>query len=299
VRPLARTGGWLLVALLTLAGLSSLTVVDVTEHAVVTRFGRVTRVIDEAGLHVTLPYPLEEVRRLDRRLLTFASTSAEYLSEDKKNLVVHGLVTWRIAAPERFLAALGDRAAAEHRLNDLVLARLGAVVGSYPSTALVSVGTRRSEFDAVVRRVVAEARATAQSVYGVDLVDVWIRQIGLPEQNRVNVFARMQAERGKIATQYRSEGEREFKKVIAEADRERSRIMAEAYREAERTKAEGDAQAMRIYAESYGKNPQFYKFARTLLAYEKLLDANTTVFLPADAEIFQILHGRPAPKGGK
>ena len=109
----------------------------------------------------------------------------------------------------------------------------------------------------------------------------------------------MQAELGKIAMTYRSEGEREFKKVVAEAEREKTRILAEAYREAERTKGAGDAEAMRIYAEAFGKNPQLYKFRRTLQAYEKILDGSTTVFLPADAEIFRALGTDPAPKAGR
>src|SRR5207253_3472807 len=128
-----------------------------------------------------------------------------------------------------------------------------------------------------------------------DLVDVRLRQLSLPEQNRANVFARMQAERGRIAMKYRSEGEREFKKVVAEADREKVQITAEAYREAERTKAEGDAEAARIYAEAFGRSPQLYKFRRTLQVYEKILDANTTLFLPADADILQLLGAEPKP----
>ena len=107
----------------------------------------------------------------------------------------------------------------------------------------------------------------------------------------------MQAERGKMAMKYRSEGERELKKLVAAADRQKTRILAEAYREAERLKAEGDAQAMQIYADAFGRGPQFYKFTRTLTAYEKMLDGSTTIFLPADAEIFRILDGRPARAG--
>src|SRR5260370_24921839 len=136
---------------------------------------------------------------------------------------------------------------------------------------------------------VAEARGQAIVQYGIDRVDIRRRQLRLPEQNRANVFERMRAERGKIATQYRSEGEREFKKVVAQADREKTRILAEAYREAERTKGEGDARAMRIYAEAFGKNPQLYTFRRMLQAYEKILGGNTTIVLPAHSAVFRLL----------
>ena len=273
--------------------------IDVTEYGVFLRFGRVVRIIAAPGLHLKRPYPFETVTRLDRRLLTFKPATAEYLTEDKKNLVVHSLVTWRIADPPKFLATVGARVAAEERLADIVLANIGAVVGSYPASALIAADGQAAAFERVIGEVVAEAHEAALTAYGIELIDVRLRQLSLPEQNRANVFARMQAERGKIALQYRSEGEREFKKVIAAAEREKTRIMAEAYREAEQTKGEGDAEATRIYAEAFGQNRQFYKFLRTLQAYEKFLDAHTTIFFPADAEIFHILNNHRPPKAAE
>jgi len=278
---------------------SCFVVIDVTQYGLVLRFGRVVRVAREPGLYLKRPYPLETVVRLDRRLLPFKPVTAEFLSADKKNLVIHGLVTWRITDPERFLATTGDRPTAERHLSDVVLTKIGSVVGSHPSTALVSIEGHASQFDQVMGQIVEEARRQAIAQYGIDLVDIRLRQLSLPEQNRANVFERMQAERGKIAMKYRSEGEREFKKVVAEADREKTRILAEAYREAERTKGEGDAQAMRIYAEAFGKNPQLYKFRRTLQAYEKILGGNTTIFLPADAEVFRLLGDEGKSKAGR
>jgi membrane protease subunit HflC len=278
---------------------SSFVVVDVTEWGVVTRFGHVARVIREPGLSLKWPDPFETVLRLDRRLLTFKPASTEYLSEDKKNLVIHSLVTWRIADPERFLATVNARVTAQERIADVVLTKIGSVLGSHPAAALVAVEGHASRFARVMERIVAESRDQALADYGIDLVDIRLRQLTLPEQNRANVFGRMQAERGKMATTFRSEGEREFKKVVARAEREKTRIMAESYREAERAKGEGDAGAMRVYAEAFARNPQFYKFRRTLQAYERIIDGNTTLFLPADADIFQILNSERKPKAGK
>jgi membrane protease subunit HflC len=294
-RTLALAGG----LLAALALWSCVVVVDVTEYGLVLRGGRVAHVVKEPGLRIKLPYPFETMVRLDRRLLSFKPATAEFLSEDKKNLVIHSLVTWRIADPERFLATTGGRPAAEQRLSDVVLTKLGAVVGSHPASTLVSVDGRASRLEEVMGQIVARARERAIADYGIDLVDVRLRQLSLPEQNRANVFARMQAERGKIAIKHRSEGEREFKKVVAEAERGKTRILAEAYREAERVKGEGDAQAMRIYAEAFAKNPQLYKFRRTLAAYEKILDGNTTLFLPADSDVYRLLSGDAKSKAGK
>ena len=286
------------VALAALATWSSFVVIDATELGVFTRFGRVVRVATAPGLRLKWPAPLERVVRVDRRLLVFMPAAAEYLSEDRKNLVVHSLVTWRTADPVRFLATVGDRATAQERLADIVLAAVGNVIGSHPASAVISVDGRTSRFANVMRRILEDARPRILADYGIDLVDVRLRQLTLPEQNRANVFARMQAERGKMAMKYRSEGERELKKLVAAADRQKTRILAEAYREAERLKAEGDAQAMQIYADAFGRGAQFYKFTRTLNAYEKILDGNTTIFLPADAEIFRILDSR-GPGAGR
>ena len=294
-RTLALVGG----LLATLAVGSCFVVIDVTEYGLFLRFGRVVRVVTEPGLSVKRPFPLETVVRFDKRLLTFKPATAEFLSEDKKNFVIHSLVTWRIADPERFLATTGSRSTAEQRLSDVVLTKIGSVVGGHPSAALVSLEGHASQFEQILEQIVAESRQRAIADYGIDLVDIRLRQLSLPEQNRANVFARMQAERGKIAMTYRSEGEREFKKVVAEAEREKTRILAEAYREAEAAKGAGDAEAMRIYAEAFRKNPQLYKFRRTLQAYEKILDGSTTVFLPADAEIFRTLGVDRAPKAGR
>ena len=282
------------VALAGLAAWSSLVVIDATEFGVFTRFGRIVGLATAPGLRLKWPAPLERVVRVDRRLLTFMPAPAEYLSEDRKNLVVHSLVTWRTVDPVRYLATVGDRPLAQERLADIVLAAVGNVIGSHPSSAVISVDGRASRFADVMRRILDEARPRILAEYGIDLVDVRLRQLTL---NRANVFARMQAERGKMAMKYRSEGERELKKLVAAADRQKTRILAEAYREAERLKAEGDAQAMQIYADAFGRGPQFYKFTRTLTAYEKMLDGSTTIFLPADAEIFRILDGRPARAG--
>lgn len=297
MRARPRTLALLAAAVVALGVWSCLVVVDVAEYGLVLRFGRLVRAIGEPGLY--LKSPIDTVVRLDRRLLTFRPVTAEFLSEDKKNLVIHSFVTWRIADPERFLATTGDRSTAEARLSDVVLTEIGAIVGSHPSTVLVSVEGRPSQFDQVMGQVVEEARRRARARYGIDLVDIRLRQLSLPEQNRANVFERMRAERGKIAMKYRSEGEREFKKVVAEADREKARILAEAYREAERTKGEGDAQAMRIYAEAFGRDPQLYKFRRTLQAYEKILGGHATIFLPADAEVFRLLGDEGASKKGR
>jgi membrane protease subunit HflC len=276
---------------------ASFLTVDVTEYGVVSRFGRIVRILDQPGLY--LKSPLDRVIRLDRRLLRSQPARAEYLTADKKNVVVRSLATWRIADPQRFLETLRTRADAEERLADLILGEIGAVLGRYPFAALVSPGESRGRFATVVSDVAAAVAAAARPAFGIDVVDVDVRKLYLPEQNKQSVFERMKAERGRMAAQYRSEGERDAKALIAQADAERTRLMAEAYEQAQRIRAAGEAEAIRVYGDAFEQAPEFYRFQRTLEAYRKVLDATTTLFLPADAEVFRLLQFNLAPAGGR
>jgi membrane protease subunit HflC len=274
-------------AVLLLVIYGALFTVDVTQYGVVSRFGQIVRVVDTPGLHFKLP--VERVLAVDRRLLYSRPEQAEYLTSDKKNVVVRSLALWRIADPKRFLETVRTRAGAEVQLADIVLAEVGAVLGNYPFASFVSAAEGQSRFETLVGEVRDAVQGYALPAFGIEVVDLDVRQLYLPEANKQSVFERMKAERGKIAKQFRSEGERDADRMIAEANREKARIAAEAYAQAARTKAEGEAHAMEVYANAFGRDPAFYKFLRTLQAYEKFLDDKTTLFLPADAEVLSIV----------
>jgi modulator of FtsH protease HflC len=283
-----RTLFLLAAALLLVALYRCLFMVNVTEYGVVSRFGHIVRVVETPGLHLKLPF--DGVLTVDRRLLYSRPGEAEYLTADKKNVVVRSLALWRVADPKRFLETVGTPAGAGSQLADVVLAEIGAALGNYPFASFVSAEGGRSRFDALVAEVKSAVRTYARPAFGIEVVDVDLRQLYLPEANRQSVFERMEAERGRIAKQFRSEGERDATRMIAEADREKARISAEADREAARIRAEGEAGAMDIYSDAFRQDPAFYKFLRSLQAYERFLDDKTTVFLPVDAEILAILH---------
>jgi modulator of FtsH protease HflC len=267
---------------------SSFFVLDITEFGVVTRFGRVVRVLAEPGLHVVAPF--DRLVRLDKRILLFRPAQSEYLTVDKKNLDVDSLVTWRIADPVRFLAAVATPSAGEQRLSDIILAEIGAVMGRYPASVLISTDAAKGNYQAIASEVVRRVADFARTAYGIDVVSIDIRRLHLPELNREHVFERMKAERAKIAKENRSAGELEAKKILAEADHEKIRIDSEAAGQAERIKAEADAEASRTYAAVFGRDPGFYQFLRTLRAYDKILDEKTALFLPADADVLRMLH---------
>lgn len=269
--------------------------VDATEYGLVTRFGRVVRVISEPGLYVTAPF--DRVVRLDKRVLFFRPASSEYLTIDKKNLVVESLATWRIADPEHFQRSFTSQAAAEQLLGDVILAEIGSVIGHYPASALVSADPAESRYWPIVSAIGRGVADFSRTAYGIDVISLDIRRLSLPEQNRDHVFDRMKAERAKIAKENRSAGELQARKITAEADHERVRIEAEAAGAAEGTRAEGDAEASRTYAAAFEQDPKFYEFLRTLQAYDKILDNKTTLFFPPDGEVLRLLHfdAQPAP----
>src|SRR3984893_7729064 len=278
----------LMVAFAVWALVASFFVLDITEYGLVTRFGRVVRVLAEPGLHVVAPF--DRLVRLDKRVLFFRPAPSEYLTIDKKNLGVDSLVTWRIADPVRFLAAVASPAAGEQRLSDIVLAEIGTVMGRHPASVLLSTDPAKSNYQAIASEVVRRVADVARTAYGIDVVSVDLRRLHLPEVNREHVFERMKAERAKIAKENRSAGELEAKRIIAAADHEKIRIDSEAAGQAERTKAEADAEASHTYAAAFWQDPGFYQFLRTLRAYDKILDDKTTLFLPADANIMRMLH---------
>ncbi len=267
--------------------------VDETEWAVVVRFGKLVRTVDEAGLHLRLP--IDSVRKFDKRLQVYNPPATEFLTGDKKNLLIDAFVVWRIDDPVRFWQSVGDATGAEMRLHDLVWSQLAAALGNYELTQLVAVRDKEvgngeeTKLSELTENVRIQCRDTARRLYGIDIVDVRIKRLNFPEQNKEAVFARMRAERERIAKRYLAEGEEIATRIKSEADRERERILAEAYREAERIKGEGDAIAARIYGQAFSRDPQFYKMLRTLDAYKKALDSKTTVVLSADSEFLRLL----------
>ena len=261
--------------------------VDETQFAIVTQFGKPVRTITTAGLK--LKWPWQSLLSFEKRLMVYNPRPSEFLTRDKKNIVVDSYVAWRVADPNRFLQTVNDLTGAEMRLHDTVWAAAAAALGNTDLSALVSVRPEEVKVQDVMRQVTEHSGARALDQYGIEIVDVRMKRLNLPAQNRESVFARMRAERERIAKQYRAEGEAEALKIRAEADKEKSRIISEAYREAEKIRGDGDAQSTRIYAEAYSRDPKFYKLVRTLEAYKKVIDPNTTAILSSDSELLKLL----------
>ncbi|HUL02017.1 MAG TPA: protease modulator HflC [Gemmatimonadales bacterium] len=284
------------VAVIAIAALASMFVVDTTEYAVVTRFGRPLRSYTTPGLRFRVPL-VDQVARIDARLLMTEPPVSEYLTLDKKNVVARAFLTWRVEDPLRYLQTVVLREAAESRLAAVTGSEIGAAFGSVPFEALVSTEPEKMRLGAIMDQVEGRVRETAAREYGIRLVAFRIERLAFPQQNEASVFQRMRAERQRIAKQFRSEGEEASLKIRAEADRERARILSEAERKAAEIRGQAEAEAARIYADALGADPDFYRFVRTLEAYDKIIDKDTTIVLPADSPLMRGL--MTGPGGGR
>jgi membrane protease subunit HflC len=274
------------VAVLLLAYLTFFPVRE-TEFVLVTQFGRPIRTITEAGLGAKWPY--QTAIYFDRRLRAYNPRPSEFLTRDKKNIVIESYVVWKIADPGRFVQTVGDATAGEMRLHDIIWSGLAAALGTHDLDSIVGTEPGKVQTATMLDSLTALTDHAALEQYGIDVVDVRIKRLNLPEQNKQSVYARMRAERERIARQYRAEGEEQALSIRADADRQREEILSVAYKQAETIKGQGDAESTRIYGQAYSKNPAFYKLTRTLEAYKKVLDDKTTAILSSDSELLKVL----------
>jgi len=294
-----RAIAWIFGGLVAFALATSFVVVDETEHVVVTQFGKPTAVYSDAGLRFKAPAPIQRVARFDKRRLFTETRPTELLTADKKNIVVSGYISWRIKDPLASLRAVRTREFAENRLVALVQSELGSGVGGLAFATLISKDDERGGL-APLEHAVRDASAhTAGDDYGIEILDFGVTRLSFPPQNLQSVFARMRAERSRIARGYRSEGEAEARKIRARADRERDELLANARADAARVRGEGEAEAARVYADAYTGHEALFRFLRTLEAYEKALNENTTIVLPADSPFLDLLVSKlPSAHGG-
>jgi membrane protease subunit HflC len=263
--------------------------IDEREQAIITQFGAYIRTITEPGLHVKLPF-VQTVHRFDKRVLATDADPAEYLTLDKKRLVVDYVARWQIKDPLTFFISVATLDGARARIEDIVFSELRQAI-SGQDFAPVTSEHREPTMDAVA--TTARARTLA---FGIELIDVRIKRADLPREVQQSVFARMVAERGRIAKRYRSEGEEEAAKLRAETDKQREILLAQAYARSQRLQGEGDGEATAVYAGAYEQNPRFYVFVRTLEAYDDVLTPETLLVLPGDAAMFRLLNGPPSPE---
>jgi membrane protease subunit HflC len=261
--------------------------VDERHQVIITQFGAYVRTVTTPGLHVKMPF-VQTLLRFDKRVLATDAAPAEYLTLDKKRVVVDYVARWRIIDPLAFFKSVATLEGARARIEDVVFSELRREFAS-KDFAPVTSELREPTMEAVARSAGARTKD-----FGIQLIDVRIKRADLPTEVQQSVFARMVAERGRIAKRYRSEGEEESAKLRAETDKQREILLAQAYDRSQRLEGEGDAAATAIYAAAYERDPQFYTFLRTLEAYDNILTPETLLVLPGDAAIFRLLQAPPS-----
>ncbi len=282
----------LLIALVILSG--SMYTVDQRQNALVFQLGEVVAVKTKPGLYFKLPM-VQNVRFFDTRILTLDAADPErFITSEKKNVLVDSFIKWRVIdAKQYYVSVGGDESRAQIRLNQTVNDGLRAEFGKRTINDVVS--GRREEIMKIIR---AKADQDARKI-GVQVVDVRIKRVDLPETVSENVYRRMEAERKQVANELRSTGAAEAEKIKADADKQKEVIVAEAYRDAQSVKGLGDAKAAAEYAAAYGKNAEFYAFYRSMQAYrESFKDKSDVMVLDPSADFFKYMKN-PRSAGAK
>lgn len=288
---------WLVSGFIALMLISSMVfVVDQRRFALVFALGEVKEVIATPGLHFKLPPPFQNVVYLDKRILTLDTPNADrFITAEKKNILVDSFVKWRITDPRLYYVSFtGDENRAKTRLAQVITAALADEITKRTVREVIS-GERNTVMKAVLAKVAADS-----GQFGVQVVDVRLKRVDYTDQIKNSVYERMKAERTRVANELRSTGAAESEKIRADADRQRTVILAEAFRDAEKIKGEGDAKASQIYTEAFGKNPEFYKFYRSLEAYRNTFNKQSDVMvLDSNSEFFKYFKNPGAGNAGK
>lgn len=281
-----------LVFLVLVVGGNSLYVIKQTERAVMLQFGEIVQADIQPGLHVKIPW-VNTVRKFDGRILTEDSPQQRFLTLEQKFLEVDSFAKWRIKDVRQFYVSTGgDIAIAGSRLAERINDGLRDQIGERNLQEVVA-----GERDQLMLALTAELNETSVADLGLEVIDVRVKRIDLPDDVRQSVYDRMITERNREAQDHRSRGEELAIGIRADAERQAVIYSAEAYRDAEQIRGEGDAQATRIYADAYNKDSEFYAFTRSLNAYREIFSSKADVLLlDPDSDFFKYLKGGDLPQ---
>jgi membrane protease subunit HflC len=274
--------GLVLIVILVIGASATLYTVDEREKAIVFQFGEIIRSDEEPGLHWKMPF-VNNVRKFDARIQTMDANPQEYLTDEKKNLVVDSFAKWRVDDVAKYYVTVsGDKTAAERRLAQRVNNSLREEFGKRSVQEVVS-GDRTQIMDVVQKATDEQAREI-----GVEIVDVRLKRVDLVDEVSERVYRRMEAERSRVAKELRAKGAEEAEKIRSNAERQRRILVANAERDAQKLRGEGDAEATRIYADAFGRDNDFYGLYRSLNAYEKTFsNKDDLLVLEPDSQFFK------------
>ena len=307
-------GGLVLVALILIA--QSLYVVDVTEQVIITRFGNPQSVTSNPGLYVKAPF-VDTVLRFDKRVLRIDAPAVSMPDIEKQNMTIDSYARYRIVDPLQFFKTLQTENTARTRLGDIVTSSLRDEIARSSRTQIIGAERVLDENDVPVidedglpiiepsesrtelleNVFEATKKRVEEGKFGVDIIDVRMKRADFSDRVQDSIYNRMRAERNRIATRFRSEGEEEDLKIRAQANKQREIILAEAERTGSEVRGRGEAEAIRILADALNRDPEFFAFRRSLESYQKFLNQRTTVILSSEADVFKFLQEPPGQTG--
>ncbi|WP_372526190.1 protease modulator HflC [Piscinibacter sp.] len=271
---------------------STLFIVDQRQFAAIYALGEIKEVVTEPGLKFKLPPPFQNVVFLDRRIQTLDSPeSRPIFTAEKKSLVIDWLIKWHITDARQFIRNNGvDMRNVENRLSPIVQAAFNEEVTKRTVQAMLATD-REKVMQAVRGRLADEAKA-----FGIEIVDVRIKRVDFSANITDSIYRRMESERKRVANELRSTGAADGEKIRADADRQREVIVAEAYRDAQKVKGDGDAKASALFADSFGRDPQFAAFYRSLDAYRSSFRSKSDLMVvDPGSEFFRAMRGSSPP----
>ena len=257
-------------------------IVDEREVAIKFRLGEIVTTYQEPGLYFMIPF-INNIKKYDSRLLTMDSKPEQFLTSEKKNVIVDSFVKWKITGPENFYrSSKGDERIGINRLSQIINDLTKSEFSKRTINDVVS-GDRA----ALMNIVKIEANKVAKAL-GISVIDVRVKRVDLPDDVSNSVYARMVKERATVAKSFRSKGKEEAQGISASAERESETIIAEAYKKSQEIKGEGDAISTETYAKAYNLSPEFYSFYRSLTAYKKTFSAKQDVLIiQPDSDFFK------------
>ncbi|TAN64798.1 MAG: protease modulator HflC [Methylobacter sp.] len=272
---------WVSLAALLFIGMMSIFTVSETEKAIKFRLGEIVKNDYEPGLHFKWPF-INNVKKFDKRIQTMAAKPERFLTAEKKNVIVDSFVKWRIGDVTTFYTVVaGDVDQANLRLDQIIKDAFRGEFGKRNIKQLVS--TDRQE----IREILIKNAKPLAADLGMEIIDVQVMRIDLPEEVSSSVFRRMEAERERVAREFRSQGAEAAERIRADADRQRVVTMANAFRDAEMLRGEGDAKSAEIYANAYGADTEFFTFYRSLNAYKKTFSSSSMMVLDPESDFFR------------
>jgi len=267
-------------------------IVPQTQQALVLQFGAIDRVINTIdgknggpGLYMKKPF-VQNVLIYDRRNIGFNLPEQAIVASDQQRLIVDAYARWQIVDPVKFRQAAVDEEQGRSRLENIMTGTIRRVLGSALQNEIIS--TRRAELMGLIATAMNEEARNL----GVTVIDVRIRQADLPQETAERVYQRMRTERQQAAAKLRAEGDEKAAKIRAEADRTVTVTVATARETSEKTRGEGDAARSRVFAQSFGRDPEFAAFYRSMQAYERALPKGTQMIIPPDSEFFRYMRDK-------